>query len=499
MKYVFMLSAAMAAGWTLSACAHAPTLPPSPRTAAYQAYLTQCHAAHVCNGTYLVAQSGEVVFAGAVGDAGDPDRTPLSVDSAFDVGSISKQITAAAVLKLAAEGRLSVDDRVSNYLPQFPYAEVTIAQLLSHTSGIPDVLGDYAAPALSPGGSQEAVVDGSDIVLFLAERAQLPVAPPGARYAYNNTAYLVLATLVEGVSGQSFADYLQESFFTPLGMAHTRLRTPANQRDIANRAWGFRPRPAGRQAQDQIPRVYLRGAGGIYTTAGDLLLWQNALNRGLVRPDLWARATAPAILTDGTKVPYGFGLSLKPDADGRARISHGGHWRAFKSDLSYFPDGDLVVIQLTNNAEDDSVDENVAALRRIAEGGTPAPVLRRIEWDLADRLETQNKEQVRAWFQAELDRSPRRYAFTETEFNALGYSYLNTQDARRAAIVFDLSTLAFPESANSWDSLADAYEALGDIPAALEAVRMALQLEPSSAAYRDRLAKLAGGSMSAAS
>lgn len=228
----------------------------------------------------------------------------------------------------------------------------------------------------------------------------------------------------------------------------------------------------------------------MYSTVEDLLLWQNALNRGLVRPDLWARATAPAVLTDGTTVPYGFGLSLKPDADGRTRISHGGHWRAFRSDLSYFPAEDLVVIQLTNNAEDDSVDENVSALRRIAEGGAPAPVLRRIEWDLFDRVETQDGEQVRAWFRSELNTSPRRYALSETELNALGYSYLNSGQDQPAALVFELTTIAFPESANAWDSLADAHEALGDNGAALEAVKMAVQLEPSSAAYADHLARL---------
>lgn len=492
MRYVFLLSAALASAGTLSACAQAPYMPTSSRTAAYEIHLDQCHEAHVCNGAYLVARSGVVVFAGAVGDAGGADRRPLSVDSAFDIGSISKQMTAVAVLKLAGEGRLSVDDRVSQHLPQFPYPEVTIAQLLSHTSGIPEVLGAYAEEGLSSEGGQTAVVDGSDIVRFLAEQAQPAVAPPGSEYAYNNTGYMVLAGLVESVSGRPFADYLQETIFTPLGMTNTRLRTPANDELIADRAFGFRPRPAGRQSQDQIPSLYLRGAGGVYSTVADLLIWQTALNEGLVRPDLWARATSPAVLTDGTTAPYGFGLSLKPDADGRTRISHGGHWRAFRSDLSYFPEDDLVVIQLTNNAEDDSVDENVSTLRRIAEGSAPAPVLRRIEWDLADRIETEEEDDVRSWFEAELNRNPGRYAFSETELNALGYGYLNSGEARQAALVFRLATLSFPDSANAWDSLADSYEALGDDGGALEAVKMAVQLEPDSAMYVERLARLEG-------
>ncbi|ATQ42537.1 serine hydrolase domain-containing protein [Caulobacter mirabilis] len=342
---------------------------------AYEAYLTQCHAARVCNGVYLIARGGEPVFAGAVGEAGDPARTPLTRDAAFDIGSISKQMTAVAVLKLAEAGRLSVDDPVAAHLPQYPYAGVTIAQLLSHTSGTPDVLGDYAV-RLKPGpdGAVPPAVDGSDIVSFLIALGKPAVAPPGARYAYNNTGYLVLAALVETISGEPFADHLQRRLFTPLGMTYTRLRTPSNEAGIAHRAYGFRPQSTERRPYDQIPGFYVRGAGGVYSTADDLLRWQRALNGGLVRADLWARATAPTRLTDGTSVPYGFGLNLKPDAEGVARISHGGHWRGFKSDLSYYPAADLIVIQLTNNAEDDSVDANVAALRRIAEGGRPEPV-----------------------------------------------------------------------------------------------------------------------------
>ncbi len=347
---------------------------------AYETYLTQCHAAQVCNGVYLVARGGEPVFVGAVGEAGDPARTPLTRDAAFDIGSISKQMTAVAVLKLAEAGRLSVDDAVAAHLPEYPYADVTIAQLLSHASGTPDVLNDYAADLKrARDAGTPIVVDTSDIVGRLVALGRPAVAAPGARHAYNNTGYLVLAALVEAVGGEPFADYLQTRLFAPLGMTHTRLRSPANEAGIVHRVYGFRPSPAERRVFDQIPGFYVRGAGGIYSTADDLLLWQRALNGGLVRADLWARATAPTRLADGTSAPYGFGLNLEPDADGVARVSHGGHWRAFKSDLSFYPSADLIIIQLTNNAEDDSVDANVAALRRIAEGGRPAPAKARVE------------------------------------------------------------------------------------------------------------------------
>jgi CubicO group peptidase (beta-lactamase class C family) len=336
----------------------------------FRDWLTQCHAARVCNGVYLVARDGQPVFVGAAGDAGDATRTALTTDSAFDIGSISKQMTAVAVLKLAEDGRLAVDDKVVLHQPAFPYAEVTIAQLLSHTSGIPDVLGDYAA-RLRPGpDGQPAVtlIDGTDIVPFLAALAKPADNAPGEAYAYNNTGYMVLASLVETVSGQAFGEYLHTELFQPLGMNHTLLRTPETDPAIKNRVEAFDPQPNDeRRPYDQIPGVYIRGGGGLYSTVSDLLAWQNALDRHFLPVELWQRATSPVRLSDGSTAPYGFGFNLKPDADGVPRISHAGHWRGFKADLSAYPSSGIVVIQLTNNGEDDSVDANTAILRQLAE------------------------------------------------------------------------------------------------------------------------------------
>jgi CubicO group peptidase (beta-lactamase class C family) len=343
---------------------------PAAAADAFQDWLSQCHAARVCNGVYLVARDGQPVFTGAVGDAGDAARTALTVESAFDIGSISKQMTAVAVLKLAEHGRLAVDDRVILHLPDFPYPEVTIAQLLSHSSGIPDVLGDYAA-RLRPGPDERpalATIDGTDIVPFLAALAKPADAAPGEAYAYNNTGYMVLASLVETVSGQPFGEYLQTALFQPLGMTHTVLRTPGTERAIRNRVAAFDPRPDDeRRPYDQIPGLYIRGAGGLYSTVGDLLTWQNALDRQFLSAELWRRAITPVRLADGSTAPYGFGFNLKPDVQGEPRISHAGHWRGFKADLSSYAASRIVVIQLTNNGEDESVDANTAVLRRLAE------------------------------------------------------------------------------------------------------------------------------------
>lgn len=450
----------------------------------YQAYLTRCQADHICNGTYVVARNGKILFAGAFGDAGDTARTPLTIDNSFDIGSIAKQFTAMAVLRLVAAGQISLDGKVAAYLPRFPYADITVAQLLSHTSGIADAMPYYTDMIRK--GAVKPPITGADIVSVLADNDMPAAAPPGARYAYSNTGYMVLAALVERTAGRPFEAYLDQSFFKPLGMKDTRLRTPDNESMISHRAFGFAAAVVGdRRTVDQYPGLYMRGAGGIYSTAPDLLRWENALNAGRVIPQrLLALATTPAKLTDGSTVPYGFGLSLKPDASGARRISHGGHWRAFKSDLSYYPLSGVTIIQLTNNNQDDSVDANAAALSTIADGGTPPPLPGPIGWALADKLADDKTAQ--SWFETQLSENPKRYDIQEAELNNLGYAYLKQKDTARAVRVFKLETLAFPGSANAFDSLADAYEASGDTKNAYASVQSAAALAPSSAAYAKR-------------
>lgn len=451
-----------------------------------RAYLDQCHAAKICNGAYLVAIKGKPVFIGAVGDAGDPARTALTTDAAFDIGSISKQFTAMAVLKLTSQHKLALTDKVAKHLPGFPYPDVTIAQLLSHSSGIPDVMDQYNSRLRA--GPKEPVL-GTDIVAMLANSGRPARSAPGAKFAYNNTGYMVLAMLVEAVAKRPFADYLERSFFKPLGMTQTRVRVPSNEARITRGVLGFRPAADGsRRPLDQIPQFYVQGAGGIYSTVQDLLRWQNALLAGRVVPlALWRQATTPLKLSDGTSYPYGYGLALKPTKAGTARIFHDGDWRAFKANLAYYPGTAVTIVQLTNNAEDDTVDVNEVALADLAIGKAVAPVPALAGPALFARLDDPAK--ARAWFEAELATTPRRFEFREGEINNLAYALLEKQPDK-ALLVFELNTLAFPKSADALDGLADGYEAKGDLKTALEKMHLALAIEPDSKQLKEHAAKL---------
>lgn len=450
-------------------------------------YLEQCRLAEVCNGTYLVARKGKPIHRAVIGDAGDPARTPLGMDSQFDIGSISKQFTAVAVLRLARQKRLALADPVVLHLPAFPYPDITVAQLLSHTSGMPDVLNHYSA--LLRSGKVTASLDTSDIVAVLAQGGRPTLFAPGARYAYNNTGYLVLAALVEAKTGEAFADHLQRTLFKPLGMKHTLVRTPGNEGQIARRAFGFQPLPDGtRRAYDQTPLFYIRGAGGIYSTVDDLLRWQNALTGGrILSAQEWRMATTAVPLSDGTAAPYGYGFALRKTPEGLAKIGHNGHFRGFKSELAHFPAHQVTVIQLTNNAQDDRMDANARGLFQIAIGQVPPPVRPTIGKALYQRVMAGPEAETRQWFADQLSAKPAAFELDEDELNRLGYILLKATDKRPAILVFELTVQAFPESANAHDSLSEAQEAAGDKAAALASARAALALEPQSATLQKRV------------
>lgn len=452
-------------------------------------YLEACRDVAVCNGTYLVVQGDRVVYQGSMGLASSTGDEPLGPDHAFDIGSISKQFTAAAVMRLVEQGRLQLEDPVVAHSPRFPYPAVTVRHLLTHTSGLPDLMSLYPRTQAIPATRPVLFRDAVDV---LADKAVALRFEPGSRFEYSNGGYVVLADVVERAAGVPFHDFLQQSFFRPLGMTRTRLRTPENEHLIMPRAYGFVPLPDGqRRPRDQIANLYVRGGGGIYSTVQDLHIWMRAMQAGrAITSASWKTATAPTVLNDGSLVPYGFGLSLKPSKRGASRVSHGGHWRGFKADLTLWPTRDLVAVQLTNNGEDDSVEQVRDAIEQIVAGETPAPVREPVHRPLRARLERDSLASVKTWLDTELAARPSTYDFREAPMNRLGYDLLDAKMPDKAIVVFEAVTRAHPTSLNAYDSLADAYLAAERRPLAIQALRQVLQLDPHSASAKARLRSL---------
>lgn len=472
--------------WPLAATAASPREP----STALAEYFRQCHAVQVCNGSFLVSLGDQVLYEAALGQVAAEGGQALTPAHALDIGSITKQFTAAAIVRLAERGKLGLDDKATRHLPGFSYPDISLRQLLTHTSGVPDVMPYYSRLLRASKATAPVIMD--DAVQVLASQKLASEFPPGARFAYSNTGYLLLAQIVTHVSGISYARYLDREFFKPLGMLHTRVRMPANDTEISPRAYGFRVTASGhRQAFDQVPQFYMIGAGGIYATARDLHRWARALLDGKVMSAAhWAEATTPVRLTDGNSKPYGFGMALRPSPLGQARVSHGGHWRAFRADLTLQPTQNLEIVLLTNNGEDDSVDLARDAVEAIVAGSPHTPVREPIHIQLFRRLKSDDADALRKWLSDELVASPARYSFLEGKINELGYALLERKEIDKAVVLMEFNRDSHPSSLNAHDSLADAYLAKGDRNGAITQYRRMLELKPDSKSAQEKLKTL---------
>lgn len=426
----------------------------------------------------------------ALGVASANDAQRLTTLHAFDIGSLSKQFTAAAIVRLVERGKLRLDDPAAKHLPGLPYPQVTISQLLTHTAGTPDLMQHYSR--LLRSGQVRSPIVGDDAVDLLAQQNAPLRFDPGARFEYSNTGYLLLALVVTKVSGKEFAQFLEHEFFKPLGMRHTHLRWPDQEPAISPRAYGLLVNPDGsKRAMDQLPNFYAMGAGGIYSTTGDLHAWMTALRQGKVMNDSsWRAATTPVRLSDGPSVPYGFGWSLRPSRRGQPRINHGGHWRAFKAELAMLPTQGIEIVMLSNNGEDDSVEQVLDAAESILAGSQVSMMKESIHWELHERLKKDDPATLKQWLLAEFsDVSPRR-DFPEDKINNIGYQLLRAGEHDKALVVMEFNRDAHPTSLNALDSAADAYLAKGNRAAALAQVRRMLELKPDSPRIREKLRSL---------
>ena len=296
-----------------------------------------------------VVDGGEVVFERAYGMANLTHGVPMTLGTRTNIGSTSKQFTAFALGLLAQRGQLSLDDDVRMHLPELPDLgeTVTLRHLLTHTSGYRDFLNALALAGRRV--DKGSYIDRAEIVRLVQRQPALQNAP-GAAWNYNNTGYALAATVVERVTGRPFPDWMAENVFGPLGMTETVVRADPTV-VVPNSAQGYLPGDDGRWRE--VPDLYgAMGAGGIYTTVGDLALWLGNLDTAaLGGPDLIREMTTRAVLADGDTTGYGLGLMVD-EVGGRRRLHHGGADNAHRSMVTFFPELHAGVIVEFNGPED---------------------------------------------------------------------------------------------------------------------------------------------------
>ena len=293
------------------------------------------HQAGEFNGTILVATKGKVKFRKAYGIA-EKDR-PLKGDTPFYLGSLAKSFTAMAVMMLAEKKKLTYDDKVAGYFPELPdfMGEITIRNLLNHTSGLPDY---YAM-----GKYQDSMTN--DMVLKVILDLNKLDFQPGEQYAYSNSGYVLLSLLIERVTKDSFRKFLKWRIFDPIGMEYSEV-FDGTQAKMEGRARGHTT--AGERDDYN---ALTTGAGGIYSMVDDLFLWDQALyTTNLVKRETLAEAYSPARLNNGEPSYYGFGWVL--EARNPKVVQHSGSLAGFRTFLYRDTDKKNTVILLSNFTND---------------------------------------------------------------------------------------------------------------------------------------------------
>jgi len=325
-----------------------------------------------------VARRGEVVFAKGFGLADLENDVPATQQSVYRIGSITKQFTAAAILQLAEQGKLALDDDIRKHLPDYQTHDqlITIHHLLTHTSGIPNYTN-------MPGWKNywnEDRKPAEFVEFFQGPPLQFT---PGSAWNYSNSGYFLLGLIIHAVSGQEYAEYLEEHVYKPAGLTATTYG--GNQRLIKGRAQGYTRRFGKLVNDDMINMTAPYAAGALCSNVLDLIRWQQALAAGRVMSeDSYRLMTATSSLTGGIPLYYAYGLAVG-EVEGRAKLSHGGGITGFRSQLSYYPDDETIVAVLINTEGSDPsrIENKIAELifgrqpREIADLDLPAELRER--------------------------------------------------------------------------------------------------------------------------
>jgi len=294
----------------------------------------------------MIIQNGKVIVAKSYGLANVEDKIPCATNTDFRLASVTKQFTAMAVLILADHKKLSLEEHLADFFPEFPAygKQITVRHLLTHTSGLIDY------EDVIPKGTEIPVLD-RDVLRLLMQQDKT-YFPPGSKYKYSNSGFALLAQIVEVRSGNTFAHFLKENIFERLKMNNS-LAYEQGISAVPNRAYGYSPEGSGFKRTDQSLTSSVLGDGGIYSSVADLYKWDQALYTSkLVSPKMLKLAFTPQTQTDDPKVSYGFGWMIG-EYRGVREIWHSGNTRGFSTRIARFPSKNFSVIILTNRNEAD--------------------------------------------------------------------------------------------------------------------------------------------------
>lgn len=300
---------------------------------------------HDFHGSLLVAKNGKILYNNQVGYADFRKKEPINEASLFQLASVSKQFTAAAIMLLYERNQIQLTDTVNTYFPEFPYKNVTIKNLLNHTGGLPK----YFWVAEHKWQQAKAPTN-SEMMNLLATSNVQRYFKPGRNFDYSNTGYFVLASIVEKVSGITFSSFVKKNIFDPLQMNDSFVYSFENDSIQTNQLTGYRLYRGWRHLKiNSTVNDAIVGDKNVYATSKDLFKWILGLNSGkLLSKESLALMYSKGETIYGRKIPYGFGFRI--NTKNQNTIYHHGKWNGFSTGLTQYPEDDLVVIVLEHTS-----------------------------------------------------------------------------------------------------------------------------------------------------
>lgn len=436
------------------------------------------------NGSVLVAENGKVIFKKGYGMANMEWNIPIETDTKFRLGSITKQFTSMLILQLVQEGKIKLEGKLTDYLPDYRKDtgdRITIHQLLNHTSGIPSYTG-------LPNFFQEISRNPYSVSDFVKKYTSGDLEfEPGTKWNYNNSGYFLLGAIVERVTGKPYEQVLKERIFDPVGMKNTGY--DHYDMILTKRASGYEKRPGGFINAPYLDMSLPYAAGSLYSTVEDLYLWDQALyTEKLLSAQLKEVMFKPGL----SNYAYGWVVRKAPlGAKGEpvAIIEHGGGINGFNTTIMRLPESKSLIV-LLNNTGGTKLGEMSQKISAILFGKAYKLPPR----DIAETLFTTvvEKDVQAAIKQYRELKSTQKddYDFSEPQLNTLGYRLMEMKRVKDAIEILKLNVEMFPKGFNTYDSLAEAYMENGDKQLAIQNYKKALELNPKSPGTVEKLKKL---------
>ncbi len=447
--------------------------------------MTTAHDYGQFNGSVLVAENGRVIYKKGLGLANMEWNIANAPDTKFRLGSITKQFTSMLVMQLVEQGKIKLDGKLSDYLPDYRKdvgERVTIHQLLTHTSGIPN----YTA---LPSFMETISRNPSTVDAFIKKYGSGDLEfEPGTKFNYDNTGYFLLGAIIEKVTGKPYEQVLKENILDPVGMKNTGYDHADTL--ISKRASGYAKSPSGYVNAAYLDMSLPYAAGSLYSTVEDLYLWDQALYT-----DKLISAKSKELMFKPNLNNYAYGWFVGKATLGDTKetvpmISHDGGINGFNTAIIRLPANKHLIVLLDNTSGGRYLDSLGQAITNILYDKPFNLPKRSIGEEMLKTIAAQGVEPATKQYREMKASQSSIYNFSEQELNVAGYELLRMGKTKEAIDIFKLNVEAFPQSFNTYGSLGEAYMKNGDKELAIQNYKKSLELNPQNTGATRALAQL---------